>query len=97
MKLDFVITGENDLILLTPIVTVVPGATSQAFLNFIRDRIANEGNETFSLRLNYDRNLFLPTDDLSADELNVTIIDGNGKSSMQVFVYSYALIIDTYV
>ena len=66
-----------------------PGATVQIAFIITPDSLANEANETFSLRLSYNRTLFLPTDDLSADELNVTIIDGDGKPSMKKLFCAY--------
>lgn len=48
----------------------------------VLDAIAQEFNETFTLRLNYNKSFFEPSDNVTFfDELSVTILDGDSKFS----------------
>ena len=69
--------------LITPSVTFPPfiGATQPVTFTLRLDSVAQERNETFSLKLVYNTSLFGPEDEM-CDELNVTIIDGECR-----FVY----------
>ena len=52
--------------------------------SLLLDSVAQEVNETFTLRLSYDENLFgLPTDTV-VNELEVTILDGDCKCTSRL-------------
>ena len=73
--------GASDLLLLTPFMTFHPRMRELQPVTFSLqlDSVAQEVNETFTLRLSYDKNLFgLPTDTV-VNELEVTILDGDSK------------------
>ena len=72
--------GSSDISLITPTTTFPPHTfgTQPVMFTLVLDSVAQEINETFTLRLNYDKSLFGPHDDLTQDELKVTIIDANG-------------------
>ena len=54
--------------------------TQPVSFTLVLDSIAQEGIESFTLRLDYNRSLFGDVnDDISQDELHVTIIDNEGS------------------
>lgn len=71
----------SDFLLSTPqrLIRPVPGFLVQP-VTFIlmMDAVAQEINETFTLKLVYETSLFGPNDEVR-DELNVTIIDADSK------------------
>lgn len=77
--------GDSDVDFSTHSLIFGAGSTTLQPVEFTisSDSVANEANEIFRLRLQYDSSLFGPTDDLSANEVAVTIIDGDSKYRMQ--------------
>ena len=73
--------GEDDVRVTTFFRSFPPRSTTVDTVTFSLqlDSVAQEINETFTLKLNYDTSLFgLPTDTV-VDELVVTIIDSDSK------------------
>ena len=78
-KLCIIHVGASDLHVLTPFMTFLPRTKELQPVTFtlLLDSVAQEVNETFTLRLSYDQSLIgLPTDTV-VNELDITIIDGD--------------------
>lgn len=70
--------GASDIILNTTFVTLLPQQSQSVHFTFLRDRVAQEVNETFSLSIT---GLNLNTGDYGVirDTMNGIIVDSDGK------------------
>lgn len=83
------LSGNSDYVLFTPAITFKARSTNnqQAAFAILLDNIAQEVMETLTLRLNYDKSLFEPMNNVTfKDELHITITDTEGETTLFITV-----------